>query len=64
MIGKTKLLQKRRITMATKKKSTGKGRVQVNKLKVQKEKVLMAKDSKRVRGGVAPRTPLKKIKID
>ncbi len=50
--------------MATKKKSTGKGRVQVNKLKVQKEKVLTAKDSKRVRGGVAPRIPQKKIKID
>ena len=50
--------------MATKKKSTSKGRVKVNKLKVQREKVLTAKDSKRVRGGVAPKTPQRKIKID
>ncbi len=50
--------------MATKKKSTSKGRVKVNKLKVQREKVLTVKDSKRLRGGVAPITPQKKVKID
>ena len=44
--------------MATKKKkSTSKGRVKVNKLKVEKEKVreLTDKDSKRIREGVAPK---------
>jgi len=42
--------------MATKKKSTSKGRVKVNKLKVQRGKVqeMTDKDSKRVRGGVEP----------
>lgn len=42
--------------MATKKKSTSKGRVKVNKLKVQREKVqeLTDKDSKRIRGGARP----------
>jgi len=39
--------------MAAKKKSTGKGRVKVNKLKVKKEKVeeLTDKEKKRIRGG-------------
>jgi len=39
--------------MATKKKSTGRGRVKVNKLKIEKDKVeeLSDKDAKRVRGG-------------
>jgi len=52
--------------MATKKKeSTGKGKVKVNKLKVQREKAqeLTDKDSKRIRGGTAPLVS-KKIKID
>ena len=43
--------------MATKKKSTNKGRVKLNKLKVQKGKIkeMTEKESKRVRGGVEPR---------
>jgi hypothetical protein len=41
------------MTMATTKKSTKGKRIKVNKLKVGKEKVLTAKDSKRIRGGVA-----------
>jgi hypothetical protein len=39
--------------MATTKKSTKGKKLKVNKLKVEKEKVLTAKDSKRIRGGVA-----------
>ena len=52
--------------MATKKtKSMSKGRVKVNKLKVEKEKAreMTDKEVKRIRGGTAP-TKLKKIKID
>ena len=43
--------------MATKKKSTSKRRVKVNKLKTQTGKVeqMTDKDSKRVKGGVEPR---------
>lgn len=43
--------------MATKKKSSNKRRVRVNKLKVQKGKIeeMTDKDSKRVKGGVEPR---------
>ena len=48
------MYNKRRITMATKKKSTSKGRVKVNKLKVQREKAreMTDKEIKKIRGGV------------
>jgi hypothetical protein len=42
------------MTMATKKKSTGKARVKINKLGKGKAKELTTKDAKRVRGGLNP----------
>jgi hypothetical protein len=47
------ILHRKENDMATTKKSTKGKRIKVNKLKVEKEKVLTAKDSKRIRGGVA-----------
>jgi hypothetical protein len=41
--------------MATTKKSTKGKKVKVNKLKVQKERVLTKKDSKRIKGGSEPK---------
>jgi hypothetical protein len=53
---------RKEMTMATKKKSTGKARVKVNKLKVKEDKVeeLTDKDARRIRGGLTPETASKK----
>jgi hypothetical protein len=47
-------LNRKEMAMATTKKNTKGKRIKLNKLKVGKEKVLTAKDSKRIRGGVIP----------